>query len=204
MELTLDNWSHTLRATGLVVSSEWCGDMSEISGRNRAKTNPARPSDPLDYDRYNVDDFYRRMEAEQNLSLGIMGGLVAAVNGAVLWALVAAILHIESAAIALVIGFLVGQGVRIFGKGVTISFPIAGALLAILGCVLGKVLSACALYASKENVEVTSVFLNLLTRPFAALRVLKLMTGPLDALFYILAICEATKLSFRHAVFNQS
>lgn len=174
--------------------------MFDKSGQNRAKTTPA---DAFESDRYNVDEFYRRKAADQNLPLGIIAGLVAAMVGAVLWALIASTLGVESSVVALVIGFLVGQAVRFFGRGVTISFPVAGALLAVAGCVLGKLLSASAIYAFKHNMEATEVFLNVLSQPDVALRVLMAMTGPLDALFYILAICEAAKLSFRPVVFNE-
>ncbi len=177
--------------------------MVDTSDQHRPKATPVSPSGPLDHDEYNVDEFYRRLQEEQNLPLGIIAGLVAAMIGAMLWGLIALGLRIESAAIALLIGFLVGQALRVFGKGVTFPFPVAGAVLAAFGCVLGKLLGATALYAMKHDLEVTKVFMDVLSRPHAVMRLLTATMGPLDALFYILAICEASKLSLRPVVFNK-
>ena len=158
--------------------------------------------DPFD-ERYDVDKFYRRLAAEQNLPLAIVAGSVAALAGALLWALVALTTGRQFGAIAILVGAFVGQAVRYFGKGVTLAFPVAGAVLAVLGCAFGKLLCASAVYSFRHNTEVVTVFLNLLSRPQAALQTLFLITRPLDGVFYILAICAGAILSFRRAVFNR-
>ncbi|HVM59364.1 MAG TPA: hypothetical protein VMV72_00720 [Verrucomicrobiae bacterium] len=158
---------------------------------------------PFDGDRYDVDQFYRRMAAEQNLPLGIIGGLVGALLGAAVWAGLAIVTGFNFGAIAILIGFLVGHGVRFFGRGVTLGFPVAGAVLAVLGLVVGRLLTLSAVYSLRHGVNVSTAFLDLVSRPDATLRTLLRVTGPLDGLFYIVAICTAAKLSFRPALFNQ-
>ncbi len=176
--------------------------MPDKPGQHRARTTSVRSSDPFDGE-YDVDKFYRRMQAEQNLPFGIIAGTVAALLGAAFWALIAMGLRIQSGWVAMVIGILVGNAVRFFGKGVTLSFPIAAAALAVLGCVLGKLLSAAAFYAFENQREVGGVFLDLLSEPQATFAALKYMTTPLDGLFYVVAILVAAILAFRRAVFNQ-
>ncbi|HTS16299.1 MAG TPA: hypothetical protein VMP11_01880 [Verrucomicrobiae bacterium] len=169
---------------------------------NRTNREHTLSDDPFD-ERYDVEKFYRRMAAEQNLPLAIIAGSIAALAGSTLWALVSLTTGWRFGIIAIFVGTLVGWAVRYFGKGVTLAFPVAGAVLAVLGCALGELLSACAAYSFMHETEAVTVFLHLLSRPQAALRTLFLIAGPLDGLFYIVAVCAAAKLSFRPVVFNE-
>ena len=120
-----------------------------------------------------------------NLALAAVAGLVAAVVGAVLWAFLASATHFKIGYAAVGIGFLVGLAMRAAGKGHTPVFGYVGAVLALLGCVAGDVLSDCSMVATHYNKPLTDV-LAVLT-PSVAFTLLQEGFQPLDALFYVLA-----------------
>jgi len=70
---------------------------------------------------------------------------VAAGIGAALWALITVATNYQIGFMALGVGFLVGHSVRAFGKGVDTGFGVLGAVLALAGCLAGKI---CWLRAS--------------------------------------------------------
>ena len=66
--------------------------------------------------------FNAQLDAEQNLPLGVCGGLLAAVLGAAVWAGVTVATGYQIGWMAVGVGFVVGFTVRLLGKGVTL-FP---------------------------------------------------------------------------------
>jgi hypothetical protein len=93
------------------------------------------------------------------------------------------------------VGFLVGFSVRHFGKGIDPVFGIVGASLALVGCLLGNVLTMLALGAQAENISYIDVLLyaNYSLIPEAMMETF----SPMDVLFYGIAIYEGYKFSFR-------
>ncbi len=81
-------------------------------------------------------EFFRQ---EQNLLVGTMAGLLAAVVGATVWAGVTVVAGYQIGWIAIGIGFLVGIAVRIGGRGIDPVFGAVGAVMSLVGCVLGNV-----------------------------------------------------------------
>lgn len=107
---------------------------------------PERP-DPL-----RIELARQRLAAEQKLGAGIAAGAVAAAAGAALWAAITVATGYQIGFMAIGIGFLVGWAVRSAGKGVDKTFGIAGAVLALLGCVVGNLLAAVGLVAKQEGI----------------------------------------------------
>lgn len=95
------------------------------------------------------------------------------------------------------IGFLVGFAVRIAGKGVTSTYGVIGAIFALLGCLLGNVLSICGFIETDGEVGYLGVVLTFLTNPPALFALVRDTFSPMDLLFYGIAVYEGYKFSFR-------
>ena len=147
------------------------------------------------HDQLQADLALRRLEAEQNLPLGILAGAVAAVVGAVIWAAVTVATGYQIGWMAVGVGFLVAMAVRYAGRGVTQIFSIAGASLALLGCVLGNLLTVVVFVAAEWEVTYFEAFAEL---SLDTMRMLLVETfSPIDLLFYGIAVYEGYQLSLR-------
>ena len=120
------------------------------------------------------------------LPLAAVAGLIAALVGAVLWAVLVATTHYKIGYAAVGVGYLVGLTIRGVGKGRNPAFGYVGAVLALLGCVVGDVLSDCAAIAEQAGQPVLTVLGHL--TPTLAVELLKGGFSPLDALFYFIAL----------------
>jgi hypothetical protein len=130
----------------------------------------------------------------QSLSLGIVGGIGGATIGALLWAIITVVTDYQIGWMAVGIGFLVGYAMRQLGKGVDPVFGIAGAALALAGCVAGNLLTVVIVVSRQEHLGIVT----LLSRftPGIAADIIKETFQPMDALFYGLAVYEAYRFSF--------
>lgn len=139
-----------------------------------------------------LERYMRRLEDEQNFPAGVFAGLVAAAAGAGIWAGVTYATNTKLGLIALLIGFLVGHAVRIFGKGIHIQFRVAGAILALLGCIAGNVLMIAIYIYKSRGIPVMSLITNM---KFITAVLSK--TGGFDFLFYAIALYEGYQFSPR-------
>lgn len=123
--------------------------------------------------------------AASNLPLGVVAGLGAAIVGAAIWAAITAATDYQIGFMAIGVGFLAGFAVRLVGKGAEPIFGIAGAVLALLGCALGNLLTVTWFYAQEQGVP----FFPVLTSFDFALMIelMKLWFMPMDLLFYAIA-----------------
>ena len=129
-----------------------------------------------------------------NLVLASLAGLVAALVGAVLWAALAATTHFKIGFAAVGIGFLVGWTMRAVGRGHSEVYGYVGAVLSLLGCVVGDVLSDCA-FASAQFGQPLFDLVTRLT-PALAVDLFKAGFQPLDALFYFIALSAGYRNAF--------
>lgn len=164
--------------------------MSEETASESAAKSEQPPVDPL-----RLELARQRLASEQKLGAGIAAGAAAAVAGAGLWAAITVATGYQIGFMAVGIGFLVGWAVRSAGKGVDKSFGIAGAVLALLGCAIGNLLAAVGLVSKQEGIA----FFDLLSRlnPELAIDLMTAFFGPIDLLFYGIALYEGYRLSFR-------
>ena len=98
-------------------------------------------------------DMQRAMEIlgqEQNLLVGAMAGFVAAVVSAAVWAGATVAAGYVIGWLAVVIGIVTGLAVRLAGKGFSSIFGVVGAVMALLGCILGNVFTI-AWYVSVDT-----------------------------------------------------
>jgi len=153
-------------------------------------TEQPRPLDPAE-----MALVVQRLRSEQNLGLGTVAGVAAAVIGAAVWAAVTVFTHYQIGWMAVGVGFLVGLAVRTLGKGVDRVFGIVGAGLALLGCLVGNFLATCGMVAQREDLAFLEILSRLDTRIIKKLMVAAF--SPMDLLFYGIAVYEGYKLSFR-------
>lgn len=140
-----------------------------------------------------ASEFTTSVAGDGNFLAAIAAGLVAAVVGAAIWAAITVATGYQIGFMAIGVGFLVGFAVRGAGKGSSNRFAIAGAVLALAGCVLGNLLTVIGAIAQHENAGFFSL-LGKLT-PSTALEFLQLSFQPMDLLFYAIAVYEGFKVS---------
>src|ERR1700754_3822692 len=90
--------------------------------------------------------------AAQNFNLAIPAGIGAALLGAVAWMLVAVAAEMQLGVMAIAVGYIVGRAIRAVGHGVEPKFGYLGAACALMGCVVGDVLSDIAFYAKIRHI----------------------------------------------------
>jgi len=134
---------------------------------------------------------------DSNLPLAVVGGFVAALIGAFAWAIIIVIAQYQIGFMAVGVGFLVAWAVRTLGKGHTQVFGIVGGAFALLGCLLGNLLSACGFIAAERSVPTVSVAMKVLATPSLALSILQATSNGMDLLFYAIAVYEGYKLARR-------
>ena len=137
------------------------------------------------------------IEDVANLPAAILGGLVAAVAGALIWAVITVATKFQIGFMAVGVGFLVAWAVRTLGKGHTNVFGVVGGGCALLGCLLGNLLSACGFIAADRGVSVVSITMKVLASPSTASTLLQATSNGMDLLFYAIAVYEGYKLSRR-------
>ena len=130
----------------------------------------------------------------QNLSLGVVGGIAAALVGAIVWAVITVATGYQIGWMAIGVGFLVGYAVKLLGKGVDPVFGYAGAAIALGGCLAGNLLTVVIMAARQESIEIMTLLSRL--TPGITVDIMKETFQPMDVLFYGLAVYEAYKISF--------
>jgi hypothetical protein len=135
------------------------------------------------------------LQAKQNLPIALAAGMLAAVAGAVFWAMVTITTNHQVGYMALAVGFLVGGAVRVSGRGVSKSFGWLGAGLSVGGCLLGNFLANCVSIARETDLSVNAVLAHLGQNPTGALG-LMVAVHPIDLVFYGIAIYGGYRFSF--------
>jgi len=130
----------------------------------------------------------------ENLFLGILAGSVAAVLGALIWMGITVATGLHVGYVALGVGALVGLAVRYAGNGTGMIFGITGAVLTLVGCLGGEILTVIQLQVTPQR-----DFLNVLTTVDLSQIVLAIF-AKMDVLMYVIyaiGIYEGFKLSIR-------
>lgn len=140
-----------------------------------------------------ADRRQQEMGDNQNLAFGIAAGAGAALVGAVIWAVISAITNYQIGWMAVGVGALVGIAVRWAGKGVDNTFGIAGAVISLLGCVVGNFFTIVILISRQETIPIMEILSRMNPQIFMAL--MKETFQVMDLLFYGLAVSTGYKLS---------
>ena len=158
---------------------------------SQAETNAPAPK----IDRMKLQMLNQQIRDNQNLSLAVLGGAAAALVGAAVWAAVTVATNWQIGFMAIGIGFLVGYVVRRTGQGVDQSFGIVGAVLSLVGCVVGNYLTVCAQIADFESVGFFDVLIAIDMQ--MAIDLMIESFDFMDLIFYGLAAYYGYKNSFR-------
>ena len=136
-----------------------------------------------------------RLRSEQNLVGGIAGGLLAALLGASIWAVITVVTEYQIGWMAIGIGLLVGVSVRLAGKGIDQVFGVVGAVMSLVGCTVGNLLTMTYFVAANENIPyvdlLSSMDLDL------AIEIMTITFDPMDILFYGIALYFGYRYAFR-------
>lgn len=143
-----------------------------------------------------LDQLMRAKREEQSLTLAILGGLLASVAAAAIWAAITYTTSFQIGFMAIGVGFLVGYAVKFFGNGMTSTFGIVGAAFALFGCLFGNLLASLIGLSQVEDSSVGLVIWAVLTSPGIVPAIMKETFSPIDLLFYAIAIYQGYKLSF--------
>ena len=121
-----------------------------------------------------------------------MCGVAAAIIGAIIWAIVTVTTEYQIGWMAIGIGFLVGFTVRL-GKGNTAIFGITGAILSLLGCLLGNFFALIGFAAKSEHLN---VFSTLSSIDYAKVPdIMASSFSAMDLVFYGIAVYEGYRFS---------
>ncbi len=163
--------------------------------------NPQQSAEDMENARIYQEEQQRQMDRlkmEQNLPLGIVAGVVAALVMAVLWAVITVATEYQIGYMALAVGFVVGFAVRFAGKGIDQAFGITGAVLALIGCLLGNFFSIIGFAAHEWGMSYFEMLSGFLSEPSLIVEVMKETFSGIDLLFYGIAVYEGYRFSFRN------
>jgi hypothetical protein len=121
---------------------------------------------------------------------GLAAAIGAAIAGAIGWAIITVVSDYRIGFVAVGIGFLVGLAIERFGGG-DVRLPIAGAVIAVLGCVLGDLFIAAHVLAKAGSQSVTSVPLGDVWSAYTTL------FRAFDGVFYAIAAYEGFRFGQR-------
>jgi hypothetical protein len=139
-----------------------------------------------------------QVRAQQNFPLAVIAGLSAALLGAVLWAAVTVTTEYKLGLMALAVGYIAGQAIRLAGQGVDAKFGYLGAACGFLGCAAGDILSNIAFFAHAKSLSLMQT-LNILT-PDLLVALAKIAFDPMDLLFLAIGVYEGYKFAFKYHI----
>jgi hypothetical protein len=134
-----------------------------------------------------VQPAIEQLDDQPNLLLGLVGGVLAMLVGAIIWGAITYFTEYQIGWMAIGVGFLVGVAIRFFGRGKTMIFGVSGAVLALIGCVLGNLMFYSGVIAREENASFLEVFFFFFLSPAASIELFTLAFDFMDLLFYGLA-----------------
>ena len=140
-------------------------------------------------------------DTEEQFIPALTAGAVAAAFCALVWSIITVITKYQIGWMAVGVGFVVGVSMQAVGNGKTPIYGVFGAGFSLFACVLGNLVTACYFIANSPELAVEGfttmgLFITCLTNPAIALETLIEISGPLDLLFYGLALYVGYTTSF--------
>lgn len=139
------------------------------------------------------EDAIEQLRARQNLPLGIVAGLAAALVGAAIWTAFSYFTGYELGLVVIAIGAIIGYAIRTVGHGVDPVFGVVGAGCAAVSWAIGTVLSQVAFLAQQAGRPFFEA-LNLLGVDRSIQFAIDNIQG-MDFLFLAIALWEGWKFS---------
>ena len=145
-----------------------------------------------------IDEIQNRKKEQlllnQNLPFGVVAGILAGLIGAVLWAVITVSTEYQIGYMAIGIGFLVGFGIRTFGKGIEPIFGILGAVVSLASCILGNLFTIVGFVSKEDGTNPLQMlgYIDYSVVPSVMIESFQ----PMDILFYGIAVWAGYKYSF--------
>ena len=141
------------------------------------------------------DKVIEHLKSEQDYKMGLIATIVAGCIGALLWCIITVATGYQIGYMAIGVGAGVGFTMRYFGKGLDPIFGITGAIIAVVSCILGNILSIIGFVAEANSLE----YFEALTMFDYSLLPDFLIEGFsfMDLLFYGFAAYEGYNFAFR-------
>lgn len=158
---------------------------------NSSTSEPAPAGQPVALD-------MAALRTQQNFPLAVIAGLGAALGGALLWAVVTVMTQSELGIMAIAVGYLVGNAIKVAGNGVEKKFAFLGAVCGFVGCGLGNIFSATAFYAEANHLGAMEI-VSSMNAEFL-LNLMKQFSQPMDVLFYAIGIYEGYRFSRKYVL----
>jgi hypothetical protein len=156
-------------------------------------TNTVLEEAPVDQEK--MAQAVARLRAQQSMPTALIAGGIAALAGALGWAAITLATNYQIGWMAVGVGVLVGLAVR-QGKGIEKRFGVAGAILALAGCLLGNFFVIVGLLSEGLGIGYLEA---LQTVDFAEVPNVMIESGsPIDLLFFAIALHQGYRISFRN------
>jgi len=148
-------------------------------------------------DKEQLERYLSDLDDQQNLLTGLVGGISWMIVGASMWTMAAALTGTTASYMAVPLGFLVGFGVRITGRGLRSRFSVLGAALVIVGCLIGHGMAATLLEVQMNRQELWSQLGTMFANPLEIASRVGAYFHAIDLLFYGLALYQGTCFSLK-------
>lgn len=126
------------------------------------------------------------LRAQQNLPMGLVGGILASILCILVWSLITVLTKYQITYMAIGVGFAVGFSVQKLGKGITPIYGVIGAILSLLTCFIGNLISSVCLIADEVNFSYSEAFSSLDSDTI--IMIIKETFQFMDLVFYGIAI----------------
>ncbi len=121
---------------------------------------------------------------DSNLILGLIGGVFAMLISAALWGIITYVTEYQISWMAIGVGLFVGIAIQKLGKGKTLIYGISGAVLSLIGCMLGNFFFYNGILAREWEIPFFSVLLAISLDPAAIVELFTMAFDIIDLLFY--------------------
>jgi hypothetical protein len=127
------------------------------------------------------------LDYDSNLVMGVAGGVGAMLVSGVLWGIITYVTEYQISLMSIGVGAFVGFAIRKLGKGNSLIFGLSGAILSLLGCLLGNFLFYNGVIAKEWGAPFLDVLLAISLDPAAVVEIFALAFDVRDVLFYAIA-----------------
>jgi hypothetical protein len=128
------------------------------------------------------------LDYDSNLILGLVGGGIAMLISAMLWGVITYVTELQISWMAIGVGLFVGVAIQKLGKGKTLIYGLSGAVLSLVGCLLGNLFFYSGILAREWEVSFFDVLFTFATQPDFITEIFTVAFDFRDLLFYGLAI----------------
>jgi len=128
------------------------------------------------------------LDYDSNLILGLAGGVGAMLISAVIWGVITYVTEFQISWMAIGVGLFVGIAIQKLGKGKTMIYGIGGAVLSLLGCLLGNLFFYSGILAREWGASFSEVLFAFLTQPDFLVEIFTVAFDVRDLIFYGFAI----------------